>query len=71
MSTKHFRTGFDVVRYGGSVRIDCRKCGATRTLAAAEFARDCGTGSLGISAKRHQCSRCGAKVAQLTVLPPV
>jgi hypothetical protein len=71
MSTKHVRTGADVVRFGASVRIDCRDCGATRTLSGAEFAKDCGTGSLGITAKRLKCSRCGAKYAQLMVLPPV
>lgn len=70
MSTKHVRTGADVVRFGASVRIDCRECGATRTLAGAEFAKACGAGSLGITAKKLKCSHCGAKRAQLLVLPP-
>lgn len=70
MSTKNVRTGADVVRYGSSVRIDCRACGTSRTLGGVQFAEECGTGSIGISAKRLKCSRCGAKRAQVLVLPP-
>jgi hypothetical protein len=69
VSTKIIRTGADVVRFGASVRINCRDCGATRTLAAAEFAKDYGTGSIGITAKRLKCSTCGVKRTQLLVLP--
>ena len=70
MSTKHVRTGADVVRFGASVRIDCRDCGASRILSGAGFVKGCGAGSLGSIAQRLKCSRCGKKRAQLMVLPP-
>lgn len=71
MSDKHARTGADVLHFGASVRIDCRACGASRTLSGAQFAQECGTGSIGITAKRLKCSRCGGKRAQLFVVPPL
>ena len=39
MSTKHVRTTGDLVRFGAALRIDCRACGATRTLVARDKGR--------------------------------
>ena len=69
MSAKHARTRSDAACFGASVRINCRDCGATRTLSGAEIAKDYGAGSLGITAKHLKCGHCGAKYAQLMVLP--
>jgi hypothetical protein len=46
MSTKHINTAADLVRFGASVRIDCGKCGATRTLGGTEMVKACGAGDL-------------------------
>jgi hypothetical protein len=71
MSTKHITTAADVVRFGASVRIDCGKCGATKTLSGTELVKACGAGDLKASERRLKRSRCGGKEAWLTVLPPV
>jgi hypothetical protein len=71
MSTKHIDTAADLVRFGASVKIDCAKCGAARTLNGAEVVRACGPGSLRACERRLKCSRCGGKEAWMTVLPPL
>lgn len=71
MSTKHSRTAADLVRFGASVRIDCGKCGATKTLGGAEVVKACDAGDLRANERRLKCSRCGGKEAWLTVLPPL
>ena len=71
MSTKHMATAADLVRFGASVRIDCGKCGATRTFSDAQMVKACGAGDLPASERRLKCSRCGGKEAWLTVLPPL
>jgi len=71
MSTKHINTAADVVRFGAGVRIECGSCGAARTMSGVEVVKACGAGSLMASERRLKCSRCGAKEAWLTVLPPL
>jgi hypothetical protein len=71
MSTKHVRSGADVVRFVASVRIDCGACGASRTLSGPEFVCVCGTGTLASVKTCLKCSRCDCKAVQLIVLPPV
>jgi ribosomal protein S27AE len=71
MSTKHIRTAADLVRFGAGARIDCGKCGATRTLIGTELVHACGPGDLMASQQRLKCSRCGGKEAWLTVFPPL
>ena len=71
MSTKHIDTAADLVRFGASVKVDCGGCGASRTLSGAETVKACGPGSLKASERRLKCSRCGAKEAWLTILPPL
>jgi ribosomal protein S27AE len=71
MSTKHINTAADLVRFGASVRIDCGKCGATKTLSGTEMVKACGGGDLKSSQRRLKCSRCRGKEAWLTVLPPI
>ncbi len=71
MSTKHIDTAGDLVRFGASVKIDCGSCAASRTLTGAEMVTACGAGRLADCERRLKCSRCGAKEAWLTVLPPV
>lgn len=63
MSAKHINTAADLVRFGASVRIDCGKCGATRTLSGTQLVQACGTGDLKASERRFRCSRCGGKEA--------
>jgi hypothetical protein len=69
MSTKVIRTGADVVGFGASVKVTCRACGTDRILSGLDFARECGTGSLGTTAKHLKCDNCAEKRAQLLVLP--
>jgi ribosomal protein S27AE len=71
MSTKHINTAADRVHFGTSVRIDCGKCGATKTLSGTAMVKACGAGDLKASERRLKCSRCGGKEAWLTVLPPL
>jgi hypothetical protein len=70
MSTKHIDTAADLLRFGASVKIECGSCGASRTLPGPEMVKACGTGSLKEIEWRLKCSRCGAKEAWLTILPP-
>jgi hypothetical protein len=71
MSTKHINTAADLVRFNAGVRIDCGKCGASKTLTGTQMVRACGVGDLKVSERRLKCSRCDCKEAWLTVLPPV
>lgn len=71
MSTKHIDTAGDLVRFGASVKIECRSCGAARTLSGPAMANACGAGPLRSAQARLKCGRCGAKGAQLTILPPL
>ena len=71
MSTKHINTAADLVRFGAGVRIDCAKCGASKTMTGAEMVKACGAGNLRTSERRLKCIRCGGKEAWLAVLPPV
>ncbi len=71
MSTKHVRTGGDVLRFGCDVRVDCRSCGATRTFAAMDWVMVAGGGNLEAARRRLKCGQCGEKAARLTALGPV
>lgn len=71
MSTKHVRTVADLVRFGCGLKIECRDCGAAKSLDGFQVGGMVGAGPLAAMAKRLKCARCGAKSAQLTVLPPI
>ena len=72
MSTKHVRSVADLVRFGAGVKIECRSCGAARSLDGIELAKS-GAGSVSLAelAPRLRCARCGERDAALTILPPV
>lgn len=71
MSAKHIEATGDLVTFGASLRIDCAKCGASRTLTGAEIAKSlrCWR-SEGLRASA-EVRECGGKEAWLTVLPPL
>ena len=71
MSTKHVRTTGDLVRFGAALRIDCKDCGASRTLSAPEAALAFGSAPLSQVEARSKCSRCGKKAAKTIVLSPI
>lgn len=71
MSTKHVRTGSDVVRFGCGVKIECTDCGAARTFTPKGWVMAAGPKSLELARRRLKCSRCGGKAAKLVVLSPV
>jgi hypothetical protein len=71
MSTKHVRTTGDLVRFGAALRIDCRACGATRTLVARDAVAAFGLAPLHQVQTRSKCSRCKKKEATVIVLSPV
>lgn len=71
MSTKHVRTVADLVRFGAGLKIECRNCGAARSLDGFEMAKHGGTGSLRALERRMRCGRCGERDAAFAVLPPV
>lgn len=70
MSTKHIDTAADLVRFGASVKIDCRECGSARTLTGPDLVKRCGAGPLASARAKLRGGRCGAKKARLTILPP-
>ena len=71
MSTKHVRTGGDVLRFGCSVKIECTHCGSARTFSAMDWVMAAGGKSLDAARRRLKCTRCGKKEAKLVVLSPV
>ncbi len=68
---KYINTAADLIRIGASVKLACGSCGSTTTLTGTETVKACGAGDLRASERRLICSRCGAKEAWLTALPPV
>ena len=71
MSTKHIYTGADLVRLGASVKIECGRCGAAKSLSGTEMVEVGGAGNLKAIERRLVCSKCGAKEAWMTILPPL
>lgn len=72
MSTKHVRTVSDLVRFGCGLKVDCMACGGGSTFDDGVACAKAGvTGDLSTLAGKLKCSRCGAKEAKLTVLPPM
>ena len=71
MSAKHIRTTADLVRFRASVRIDCRDCAAARTMSGPDVVAICGVSDFDSMEARLRCSRCGARSARVTVLPPI
>lgn len=71
MSTKHVRTIADLVRFGCGLKIECADCGAAKSLDGYQVGSMAGAGSLSAVKRRLKCSRCGAKAARMTVLPPI
>ena len=71
MSTKHVRTGGDVLRFGCSVKVSCGHCGSARTFAAFDWVMAAGGKSLEGARRRLKCARCGKKEGRVMVLGPV
>ena len=71
MSTKHVRTGGDLLRFGCVVKVDCGHCGSSRTFAARDWVMVAGGKSLEAARRQLKCGRCGKKAARLVVLGPV
>jgi rubredoxin len=71
MSYKHVGTAGDLVRFGCSLKIECRECGAARTLNGVEVHRLNGNRQFAQLERRLVCKRCRKKAAKLTVLTPV
>ena len=69
MSTKHVRTGGDVLRFGCSVRVECRNCGSVREFGARDWVRVAGGGSLEAARRRLKCGKCGKKAARVSARP--
>lgn len=69
MSTKHVRTGGDVLRFGCRVRVECRACGSAREFAAMDWIMVAGSGSLDAARRRLKCSKCGKKAARVSAMP--
>jgi hypothetical protein len=70
MSTKHVRTAADLVRFKTVLKVECGRCGNSRTLSGVDVVRLCGTQDLRRIGGRLKCSLCGAREARLTVLSP-
>ena len=66
MSTKHVRTGGDVLRFGCSVQVECGHCRSTTTFAAFDWVMAAGGGSLEAAKRRLKCSKCGKKAARIS-----
>ena len=71
MSYKHVGTAGDLVRFGCSLKVECTKCGAARTMNAVDVYQINGNRQLALLEKRLKCRRCGKKAARLVVLTPV
>jgi hypothetical protein len=70
MSTKHVRTAADLVRFKTALKIECSRCGNSRTLSGNDVVKLCGSQDLRSIQHRFKCSLCGAREASLTVLSP-
>ena len=71
MSAKHIRNTADLVRFRASLRIDCCDCAAARTMSGPEVVTVCGVADFDTMEARLRCTRCGARSARVTVLPPL
>ena len=71
MSAKHIRNTGDLMRFRASIRIDCRDCGAARTLDGPAAVGALGVCGFEEAEARLKCGRCGGKGARVSVLPPV
>lgn len=71
MAKKLVRSVADLVRFGCELKMECGDCGAGRSLDGYQLAAMVGPGTLSCIQTRLRCSRCGAKAARLTILPPV
>lgn len=70
MSTKHIRTAADLLRFKTRLKVECDRCGNSRTLSGSDIVKLGGTQSLRRFQDRLKCSLCGAREASLTVLSP-
>lgn len=70
MSTKHVRTAADLIRFKTALKVECGRCGNSRTLSGFDVVKLCGTQELRHIQDRLKCSMCGERKAKLTVLSP-
>jgi hypothetical protein len=68
MSYNHVATAGDLVRFGCSLKVECTRCGAARTMNGVEVARVHGNANLTHLAPGLKCSRRKRKEAKLTLL---
>ena len=69
MSTKHVRTGGDVLRFGCTVRVECGYCRSVREFKAFDWVMVAGGGSLDAARRRLKCGKCGRKAARVAAMP--
>ena len=70
MSTKHIRTAADLVRFKTALKVECDRCGNSRTMSGFDVVKQFGTAELATLPKRLKCALCGAREAKLTALSP-
>ena len=70
MSTKHIRTAADLVRFKTALKVECGRCGNSRTMSGFDVVRQFGTADLSTLPKRLKCALCGAREATLATLSP-
>jgi hypothetical protein len=70
MSTKHIRTAADLVRFKCALKVECGRCGNSRTMSGFDVVKQFGTADLGTLPKRLKCTLCGTREAKLTPLSP-
>lgn len=71
MSYKHVGTAGDMVRFGCSLKVECSKCGAARTMSGVEVHQVHGNRQLSQLAPRLKCRRCRKKAAKIVLLDPI
>ena len=71
MSYKHVGNAADLVRFGCSLKVECTKCGAARTMSSIEAYQALGNREFSQLERRFKCKRCSKKAARLVVLGPV
>lgn len=70
MSTKHIRTAADLVRFKTALKVECGRCGNSRTMSGFDVVKQFGTADLDSLRKRLKCALCGGREAKLTALSP-
>ena len=70
MSSKHIRTAADLVRFKTALKVECGRCGNSRTMSGFDVVKQFGSTELSRLPARLKCSLCGAREAKLATLSP-